>query len=248
MNQEFWNSIESKYPLGKLIYGQVEFHAPFGVFVNLGDAEVKGLIQISDFLDNGSMTPEMYPDIDSPVGAVVIGYTKDDRKQVWLSVKQACSTKIPCQVKSSCGKSIMTQTGYERDRQQLRQFSYSQKFPIFAKIHLTQLGKVMIAAPPGWKPRRLPKKSQKPPISPEEKAKQKAENEERYQYCRAIFERVRPELIQQHYNWYITIDRNSGKYFIDKDYMALFEKFRNKQITGKYVTFRLNETGTCGTI
>jgi ribosomal protein S1 len=39
MNQEFWNSIESKYPLGKLIYGQVEFHAPFGVFVNLGDKE-----------------------------------------------------------------------------------------------------------------------------------------------------------------------------------------------------------------
>ena len=109
MNQEFWNSIESKYPLGKLIYGQVKFHAPLGVFVNLGDAEVKGLIQISDFLDSGSMTPEMYPDIDSPVGAVVIGYTKDDRKQVWLSVKQACSTKIPCQVKNSCCKSIMMQ-------------------------------------------------------------------------------------------------------------------------------------------
>lgn len=106
----------------------------------------------------------------------------------------------------------------------------------------------MVTAPPGWKPRNLPKKPLKSSISPEEKAKQKAESEERYQYCRAIFERVRPELIQQHYNWYITIDRNSGKYFIDKDYMALFKKFQNKQITGKYVTFRLNETGTCGTI
>ncbi|MEG4576832.1 RNA-binding protein [Microcoleus sp. N3A4] len=93
MNQEFWNSIESKYPLGKLIYGKIEFYAPFGVFVNLGDAEVKGLIQISDFLDTGSMTAEMYPDIDSPVGAVVIGYTKDDRKQVWLSVKPSVLQK-----------------------------------------------------------------------------------------------------------------------------------------------------------
>ncbi len=93
MNQEFWNSIESKYPLGKLIYGKIEFHSPFGVFVNLGDVEVKGLIQISDFLDNGSMTPEMYPDIDSPVGAVVIGYTKDDRQQVWLSVKPSVLQK-----------------------------------------------------------------------------------------------------------------------------------------------------------
>ena len=93
MNQEFWNQIESKYPLGKLIYAKIEFHAPFGVFVNLGDAEVKGLIQISDFLDTGSMTAEMYPDIDSPVGAVVIGYTKDDRKQVWLSVKPSVLQK-----------------------------------------------------------------------------------------------------------------------------------------------------------
>ena len=93
MNQEFWNQIESKYPLEKLIYGKIEFHAPFGVFVNLGDAEVKGLIQISDFLDTGSMTAEMYPDIDSPVGAVVIGYTKDDRKQVWFSVKPSVLQK-----------------------------------------------------------------------------------------------------------------------------------------------------------
>jgi hypothetical protein len=91
-------------------------------------------------------------------------------------------------------------------------------------------------------------KYRKPPISPEEKAKQKAESEERYRYCRAIFERVRPELIQEHYNWYITIDRYSGKYFIEKDYMTIFQKFRNKEITGKCITFRLNETGICGSI
>jgi ribosomal protein S1 len=99
MNQEFFNSIESKYPLGKLIYGKIEFHAPFGVFVNFGDAEVKGLIQISDFLDTGSMTAEMYPDIDSPVGAVVIGYTKDDRQQVWLSVKPSVLQKALVKLK-----------------------------------------------------------------------------------------------------------------------------------------------------
>ncbi|NJK74620.1 MAG: hypothetical protein HC849_03000 [Oscillatoriales cyanobacterium RU_3_3] len=106
----------------------------------------------------------------------------------------------------------------------------------------------MTTAPPGWKPRRLPSRDKKVPISAEEKAKQQVETEERYNYCRAIFERVRPQLIKEHYNWYITIDRNSGKYFIAKDYMALFEKFRTKEITGKCVTFRLNETGSCGTI
>jgi hypothetical protein len=45
------------------------------------------------------MTPEMYPDIDSPVGAVVIGYTKDDRKQVWLSVKPSVLQKALVKLK-----------------------------------------------------------------------------------------------------------------------------------------------------
>lgn len=87
MNPESWNQIKSKYQLGKLIYGQVEAHTPFGVFVDIGDPEVRGLIQITDFLDTGTMTPEMYPEVGSPVGAVVVGYTEDDRNQVWLSVK-----------------------------------------------------------------------------------------------------------------------------------------------------------------
>jgi len=64
-----------------------EYHAPFGIFVDIGDDTVRGLVQITDFLDSGGMTPEMYPDIGSPIGAVVIGYTEDDRNQVWLSVK-----------------------------------------------------------------------------------------------------------------------------------------------------------------
>jgi ribosomal protein S1 len=87
MNPESWNQIKSKYQLGKLIYGQVEDHTPFGVFVDIGDPEVRGLIQITDFLDTGAMTPEMYPEVGSPVGAVVVGYTEDERNQVWLSVK-----------------------------------------------------------------------------------------------------------------------------------------------------------------
>jgi len=67
----------------------VDFHAPFGVFVDIGDVDVKGLIQITDFLDSGSMNPEMYPEIGSAVDAIVVDYTEDDRNQVWLSVKQS---------------------------------------------------------------------------------------------------------------------------------------------------------------
>jgi hypothetical protein len=35
----------------------------------------------------------MYPDIGSPIGAVVIGYTEDDRNQIWLSVKPSVLQK-----------------------------------------------------------------------------------------------------------------------------------------------------------
>ena len=93
MNSQLWNQVKTKYQLGKLIYGKVEFYAPFGVFVDIEDEHVKGIIQIPDFLDSGVMTPEMYPEIGSPVGAVVVGYTEDDRNQVWLSVKPSVLQK-----------------------------------------------------------------------------------------------------------------------------------------------------------
>jgi ribosomal protein S1 len=93
MNDQLWNRVKSDYRLGDLIHGKVEYHAPFGIFVNIGDDTVRGMIQITDFVDTGDMNPEMYPDIDSPIGAVVIGYTEDDRNQVWLSVKPSVLQK-----------------------------------------------------------------------------------------------------------------------------------------------------------
>ena len=71
----------------------MEFHAPFGVFVDIGDIDVKGMIQITDFLDSGSMNPEMYPEVGSAVGAIVVSYTEDDCNQVWLSVKPSVLQK-----------------------------------------------------------------------------------------------------------------------------------------------------------
>ncbi len=93
MSDQFWNEIKSKYRLGELVYGQVEHHAPFGIFIAIGDDRVRGIVQITDFVDRGEMTSEMYPDISSPIGAVVIGYTEDDRHQVWLSVKPSVLQK-----------------------------------------------------------------------------------------------------------------------------------------------------------
>ncbi len=96
MSDQFWNQVKSKYQLGKLIHGKVEYHAPFGIFVDIGDDTVRGIVQITDFVDSGIMTPDMYPDIGSPIGAVVVGYTEDDRNQVWLSVKPSVLQKLWC--------------------------------------------------------------------------------------------------------------------------------------------------------
>ncbi|NJL56206.1 S1 RNA-binding domain-containing protein [bacterium] len=93
MNDQFWNEIKSKYRLGELVHGTVEHHAPFGIFVSLDDEAVRGLVQITDFVDSGDMSSEMYPDIGSPIGAVVVGYTEDDRNQIWLSVKPSVLQK-----------------------------------------------------------------------------------------------------------------------------------------------------------
>lgn len=93
MINDFWNKIKSKYRLGELIEGKVEYHAPFGIFIDIGDQNVRGIIQITDFVDTGDMTPQMYPDIGSSIEAVVVGYTEDDRKQVWLSMKPSVLQK-----------------------------------------------------------------------------------------------------------------------------------------------------------
>lgn len=93
MSDPFWNQVKSKYRCGELIHGRVEHHAPFGILVDIGHDTVLGIVQITDFVDSDDMTPDRYPDIGSPIGAVVLGYTEDERNQVWLSVKPSVLQK-----------------------------------------------------------------------------------------------------------------------------------------------------------
>lgn len=92
MDSANWEQIKSKYKLGRFVQGNVEFHAPFGVFVQIDDlntdeSSVKGLIKIPDFLDEGEMSEAMYPEIGTTVGAVVVGYNESNRREVYLSAK-----------------------------------------------------------------------------------------------------------------------------------------------------------------
>lgn len=87
MKSNLREEIEKIYPIGFKLTGTVEHHAPFGIFVDIGHHGVKGLVQITDYLDGGVMSVDKYPVLGSIIDAVVLGYTEDDRDQIWLSVK-----------------------------------------------------------------------------------------------------------------------------------------------------------------
>ena len=85
-------------------------------------------------------------------------------------------------------------------------------------------------------------------IPPEELARRKAEDEALGKRCRVIFERVSPELIKNHYNWFIVIEPDSEDYFIDLEEEKAAPKATEKYPESILCTFRLNETGACGRI
>ena len=64
------------------------------MFVNIGEDGVKGLIKIPDFLDNGEMSEEMYPEIGSAIGAIVVGYNESNCGEVYLSAKPSILHEI----------------------------------------------------------------------------------------------------------------------------------------------------------
>jgi hypothetical protein len=85
-------------------------------------------------------------------------------------------------------------------------------------------------------------------IPPEELAREQAELDTFYQRCRPIFDRVKPELIKEHYNWFIVIEPESGDYFIDPNNEVASQKAHQKYPHAIVGVFRLNESGSCGRI
>jgi hypothetical protein len=82
----------------------------------------------------------------------------------------------------------------------------------------------------------------------EQKAQWRAEREEFYQRCKPIFDRVKPELIETHYNCYMAVEPDSGEYFVDKDSGVASLQCREKHPGKIPHVFRINETGVCGSI
>jgi hypothetical protein len=85
-------------------------------------------------------------------------------------------------------------------------------------------------------------------LSLEEKAKRQAKQQELYQRCYQVFARVQPQLIKEHYNWYMVVEPDSGEYFIDQNEIVASQKARDKYPNSQRLKFRVNETGACGRI
>ncbi|MDZ8104073.1 MAG: hypothetical protein RM338_00390 [Nostoc sp. DedQUE12a] len=86
-------------------------------------------------------------------------------------------------------------------------------------------------------------------LAPEEVRNRQKQRDNLAMQCRAIFERLRPTLIETHYNWHIAIDPETEQYFIDPTLLGIMQKIHEAygNINKVKVTiFRLNDTGTCG--
>jgi len=97
-----------------------------------------------------------------------------------------------------------------------------------------------------FRTRLLPKRV----LPPEEIAKRKAVKAEFGARCRVVFEKLRPQLIERYYNWFIAVAPDGEEYLIDPSLEGLVEKIRARYQDGmvKLTTYRLNETGVCGRI
>lgn len=88
-------------------------------------------------------------------------------------------------------------------------------------------------------------------LSPEEIAQRRTAREEFAARCRPIFERLRPELIEDHYNWFIAIDPDSEHYLLDPKLEGIVQKICHEypeESNRNLAIYCLNETGTCGRI
>lgn len=82
----------------------------------------------------------------------------------------------------------------------------------------------------------------------EQKAQWRTEREEFKARCLPIFNQVKLEFIETHYNWYVAVEPDSGEYFVDKD-LEVASRICHEKHPGKiHHAFRINETGVCGTI
>ena len=81
-----WETAKHSLNVGDFVRGVVRSHEPYGVFVEILDVPFPGLVQITDFKDQGRMTVAEYPPLGIEIEARVLGF-KDVGEQIWLGMK-----------------------------------------------------------------------------------------------------------------------------------------------------------------
>lgn len=81
-----WGDLKRSLHVGSIVSCVVIRHAPYGFLVDIHGTSFKGLVQITDFKDEGRVTMAEFPPIDSKMKAVVLGF-QESTKEVWLGVK-----------------------------------------------------------------------------------------------------------------------------------------------------------------
>ena len=78
--------LQIKYPVGSIHTATVVNHLVFGVFVKFEEKEVDclGLIQVTDIGASNTWNSTFLPPIGDLISVVVLGYTPDNRNQIWL--------------------------------------------------------------------------------------------------------------------------------------------------------------------
>ena len=82
----------------------------------------------------------------------------------------------------------------------------------------------------------------------EQKAEDRARRKAFSERCWVIFERLKPEILDKYYGWYIAIEPDSGDYFIDQDQEVASKMAREKYPHVIHHIYGINETGVSGRI
>lgn len=88
----------------------------------------------------------------------------------------------------------------------------------------------------------------KQPLTPQQIEEEQSRLNRFRHRCQLIFERVKPQFMETHYNWYLAVEPDSGDYFLAEDDLEAGNLCRQKHPLARIYVFRINETGACGTI
>lgn len=87
MKKDEWEEIKIKYPRGTLFSKKIIEHRAYGIFLDLEETDFLGFVPITE-VGYSPMSMNEFPPVGKLVDVIVIGYTTDERNQVWFGIKQ----------------------------------------------------------------------------------------------------------------------------------------------------------------